>query len=78
MCFRDIILGVFTFKKRNSTPNEKIDAILALSPPTKVKELRTFLGMVQYYRDMWKSRSKMLAPLTDLVGECGQTKSYKS
>ena len=50
---------------------KKIDAILALNSPTKEKELRTFLGMVQYYRDMWKSQSKMLAPLTDLVGECG-------
>ena len=32
----------------------KIDSILALNPPTKVKELRTFLGMVQYYQDIWK------------------------
>jgi hypothetical protein len=27
---------------------------------------------------MWKSQSKMLAPLTDLVGECGQTKVTKA
>ncbi len=30
--------------------------------------------MVQYYRDLWARWSKMLAPLTSLVGECGQTK----
>ena len=30
--------------------------------------------MVQYYCDLWVKRSKMLAPLTNLVGECGQTK----
>jgi hypothetical protein len=30
--------------------------------------------MVQYYRDMWAKRSEMLAPLSDLVGECGETK----
>jgi hypothetical protein len=30
--------------------------------------------MVQYYRDLWARRSKMLAPLTSLVGECSQTK----
>ena len=34
--------------------------------------------MVQYYRDMWTKRSKMLAPLTDLVGKCGQPKVTKA
>ncbi len=33
--------------------------------------------MVQYYRDMRAKRSEMLAPLTDLVGECGKTKTTK-
>jgi hypothetical protein len=33
--------------------------------------------MVQYYRDMWVKHSEMLAPLTDLVGECGETKATK-
>jgi hypothetical protein len=33
--------------------------------------------MVQYYRDMWVKGSKMLAPLTDLVGECRETKATK-
>jgi hypothetical protein len=27
-----------------------------------VKELRRFLGMVQYYRDLWAKRSGILAP----------------
>jgi hypothetical protein len=30
--------------------------------------------MVQYYHDLWVRRIEMLAPLTSLVGECGQTK----
>ena len=55
----------------------KVSAILALKPPTNVKELRQFLGMVQYYRDIWEKRSHLLAPLTDLVGECGHTKETK-
>jgi hypothetical protein len=33
--------------------------------------------MVQYYRDMWQKHSEMLAPLTNLVGECGETKTTK-
>jgi hypothetical protein len=56
---------------------KKVQAILVLNPPNNVKELRRFLGMVQYYRDMWQKRSEMLVPLTNLVGECGETKTIK-
>jgi hypothetical protein len=48
-----------------------------LNPPNNVKELRHFLGKVQYYQDMWAKRSEILAPLTDLAGECGKTKTTK-
>ncbi len=34
--------------------------------------------MVQYYRDLWARQSNMLAPLTSLVGKCGQTKTKKA
>jgi hypothetical protein len=54
-----------------------VQAILALNQPNNVKELRHFLGMVQHYRDMWARFSEMLAPLTDLVGECGETKATR-
>jgi hypothetical protein len=30
--------------------------------------------MVQYYHDLWARWTTILAPLTSLVGECGQTK----
>jgi hypothetical protein len=56
---------------------KKVQAILALNPPKSVKELQSFLGIVQYYRDMWAKRSEMLAPLTDLVGECRETTATK-
>ena len=52
--------------------------MLALAPPRNVKELCRFLGMVQYYKDLWARCSYMLAPLTSLIGECGQTKVTKS
>ncbi len=56
---------------------KKVQAILTLSPPNNIKELRHFLGMVQYYRDMWAKRSEMPAPLSDLVGECGEMKTTR-
>ncbi len=58
--------------------SNKVQAILAIKPPTGVKQLRHFLGMVQYYRDLWARRSNMLAPLTSLVRECGQTKTTRA
>ncbi len=56
---------------------KKVQAILVLNPPSNIKELRNLLGMVQYYRDMWARSSELLAPLTDLVGECGETKTTR-
>jgi hypothetical protein len=53
---------------------KKVQAILALTLPQNVKRLCRFLGIVQYYRDIWARRSEMLAPLTDLVAECGHTR----
>jgi hypothetical protein len=58
--------------------SNKVQAMLAIKPPTGVKQLRHFLGTVQYYRDQWARRINMLAPLTSLVGECGQTKTTKA
>ncbi len=56
---------------------KKVQAILVLNPPKNVKELQRFLGMVQCYRDMWQKCSEMLAPLTNLVGGCRETKTTK-
>jgi hypothetical protein len=70
-------LGYILTREGTKPQPKKVQAILTLNPPNNVEELRHFLGMVQYYRDMWVRRSQMLAPLTDLVGECRETKTTR-
>jgi hypothetical protein len=60
-------LGYILTREEIKPQPKKVQAILALNLPNNVKELRHFLRMVQYYRDMWARGSEMLAPLTDLL-----------
>jgi hypothetical protein len=71
-------LGYVLTRDKIKRQSNKVRAIFVIKPPTGVRQLRHFLGMVQYYCDLRARRSKMLAPLTSLVGECGQTKTTKA
>jgi RNase H-like domain found in reverse transcriptase len=44
-----------------------VEAILKIKAPTTRKELCHFLGIVNYYRDMWFHRSELLGPLSSLT-----------
>jgi hypothetical protein len=44
-----------------------MEAIHWMTAPINKKQLRHFLGMVNFYRDMWRQRSHILVPLTKLT-----------
>ena len=48
---------------------KKVEAIQALAVPKTRKQLRQFIGMINFYRDMWKKRSELLASLTALTSK---------
>jgi hypothetical protein len=75
-CAHEIEYNCYILTRDGIKPQpKKVQAILALNLPNNIKEIRQFLRMVQYYRKMWARCSEMLAPLTDLGGECGETKT---
>jgi len=48
---------------------DKVKAVLKIAEPRTRKELRSFIGMVNYHRDMWVRRSHVLAPLAALTSK---------
>ena len=60
-------LGYWVTNQGISPQTKKVAAILNIAAPTNLKELRHFLGIINFYRDMWIRRSETLAPLSKLV-----------
>ena len=48
---------------------KKVKAIQALAVPKTRKQLRQFIGMINFYRDMWQKHYELLAPLTALTSQ---------
>ena len=46
---------------------KKVEAVLALDRPKTARDVRTFLGMINWYRDFWPRRSHLIAPFTKLL-----------
>ena len=67
-------LGYYITRNGIQPQPKKVEAIMRLTPPSTKRLLRRFLGMINFYRDMWRRRSHTLAPLTAL---CSATAKYK-
>jgi hypothetical protein len=46
-----------------------VKALQNLVPPTTKQELRCFIGLINYYHDMWSKRSHILSPLASLTSK---------
>ena len=46
---------------------KKVETIQALSVPKTCKILRQFIGMINFYGDMWQKSSELLSPSTNLT-----------
>ena len=43
--------------------------MMQIAEPKTRKQLRSFIGVVNYYRDMWAKRAHVLAPLAKLTSK---------
>jgi hypothetical protein len=55
----------------------KVEAIQQLKAPKTLKQLRSLLGLINYYCNMWKLRSQKLTLLTELIKDPRGSKSFK-
>ena len=46
---------------------DKVEAIKNIAVPTTKRQLRSFIGLINYYRDMWQHRSGILIPLSSMT-----------
>ena len=62
-------LGYWLTPKSLEPWSKKIDAILGMDRPRNLKQMQSFLGAVNYYRDMWPKQAHILSPLSDEIGK---------
>ena len=60
-------LGCIITKEGVKPQPKKVQAILDMQRSTNKTEVRHFLGMVQFYCDLWLRSSEILLPITELT-----------
>ena len=48
---------------------DKVEAIKNIVVPTTKKKWQHFIGLSNYYKDMWKQRSGILSPLSSMTSK---------
>ena len=61
-------LGFLITREGIKPQKKKVQGILDIKEPTSTKQVRSFIGMINYYKTMWPGRSDILTPLTALTG----------
>ena len=70
-------LGYWITRKGVQPTTQKVKAITAIEAPKTKKQLRRFIGMVNYYRNMWGKQSEILAPLSALTSKLAKWEWYQ-
>ena len=52
-------LGHWITREGVKPMTDKVESILGIQRPRTRKEIRRFMGMINFYRDMWKHRSHL-------------------
>ena len=60
-------LGFWVTRTGIQPIDKKLESIVKMMPPKNTKEVRAFIVIVNYKRDMWEGRSHLLHPLTELA-----------
>ena len=66
-------LGYWVTREGIRPQAKKVEAIEKIEAPKTVRQIRRFVGLCNYYRDLWPRRAETLAPLTRL---CSKNKKF--
>ena len=67
-------VGYWITQNSIMTLAKKVAAIQNIQSPKNRKQLRRFIGVINFHRYMWKGRAERLAPLTKL---CSKNQPWK-
>ena len=48
---------------------DKVEAIKNIAVPTTKNQLRSLIGLINFYRDMWQNSSEMLSLLSSMTSK---------